>query len=503
MELGLMLEMAVGEDPARVAVTDVDGTSITRDQLRTMAAAAAARFQSAGATHVGYLSPNSRMLPVSLFGAALAGVPFVPLNYRLSDEQLGDVLTRQRGLVVVTGADGADRLRGLGVDCPVLASQLLADVSVEPDPVTVDPEDVAVLLYTSGTTAAPKAAILRHRHLMSYVIGTVEFGAAGPEEAALVSVPPYHIAGVSAILSNLYMGRRIVYLDPFDPTRWLALVRAEGVTHAMVVPTMLARIVDCLGERPADVPTLRSLAYGGGRVLQPVIERALACFPDVAFTNAYGLTETSSTITVLSPDDHRAALAGDDPGLRRRLASVGRALPGVELAVVGDDGEALPPGVSGEVLVRGEQVSGEYVEGSALVAEGWFPTRDRGWLDEDGYLFIEGRSDETIIRGGENIAPVEIEDVLLRHPAVRECAVVGVADPEWGQRIAAAVVAAPGHTARPAELRDWVREHLRSSKTPDVVEIRDELPYTETGKLLRRDVTTSLTGGLPDSTPGR
>jgi acyl-CoA synthetase (AMP-forming)/AMP-acid ligase II len=144
-------------------------------------------------------------------------------------------------------------------------------------------------------------------------------------------------------------------------------------------------------------------------------------------------------------------------------------------------------------MVRGEQVSGEYV-GAAPVEEGaWFPTRDRGWLDADGYLFIEGRADDTIIRGGENIAPAEIEDVLLRHVAVSECAVVGVPDDEWGQRIAAAVVLTPGAGADTEELRTWVREHLRGSKTPDVIEVRDALPYTETGKLLRRDVRASFT----------
>jgi acyl-CoA synthetase (AMP-forming)/AMP-acid ligase II len=250
----------------------------------------------------------------------------------------------------------------------------------------------------------------------------------------------------------------------------------------MVVPTMLARVVDHLGEgAAADVPTLRSLAYGGARMPATVLEAALSAFPDTDFVNAYGLTETSSTIAILGPDDHRAALTGDEAA-RRRLSSVGRLVPGIEVDIRDE-----------EIWVRGEQVSGEYLgHDGATDGDGWFPTRDRGWVDDDGYLFIEGRSDDTIIRGGENIAPAEVEDVLLTHPAVRECAVVGLPDDEWGQRIAAAVVRRDGADVDPAELREFAKARLRSSKTPDVIAFRDELPHTDTGKLLRRVVLADL-----------
>jgi acyl-CoA synthetase (AMP-forming)/AMP-acid ligase II len=493
VELGLLLDMAAQDDPDRRAVTDADGTSLSRGELRAAAEGAAATFTALGAARVGYLATNGRALPVALFGAARAGVPFVPINYRLSDEQLAGVIDREPDMVLIADADSADRvpLRGAGkiigtADLLATAAAAAGGDALPP----VDPDSVAVRLYTSGTTAEPKAAILRHRHLTSYVISTTEFGAAGPDEAALVSVPPYHIAGVSSIVSNLYTGRRIVYLDAFDAGRWCELARREDVTHAMVVPTMLARIVDCATED--GVPTLRSLAYGGAKMPAPVIERALARFPDVAFTNAYGLTETSSTITVLGPEEHRAAVVSDDPVVRGRLASAGRPVPGVEMAVVDERGEPCPPGTTGDILVRGEQVSGEYADAGALDGGGWFPTRDRGWIDEEGYLFIEGRADDTIIRGGENVAPAEIEDALVRHPAVRECAVVGVADDEWGQRIAAAVVLEEGQRATAGDLQAWVRERMRGSKTPDVIEFRADLPYTETGKLLRREVRAAF-----------
>jgi acyl-CoA synthetase (AMP-forming)/AMP-acid ligase II len=212
---------------------------------------------------------------------------------------------------------------------------------------------------------------------------------------------------------------------------------------------------------------LQALSYGGARTPVSVVERVMQLFPNTGLTNAYGLTETSSTIAILGPDEHRAAFDDPDPAARARLSSAGRVLPTVEVEIRDDD-VPVPAGEPGEIFVRGEQVSGEYRGlGRMLDDEGWFPTRDRGWLDEEGYLFVEGRSDDTIIRGGENVAPAEIEETLMAHPGVGACAVVGVPDDEWGQRIAAAVVPAGGSELDPEELRAFVRERLRSSKTPD------------------------------------
>jgi len=218
-------------------------------------------------------------------------------------------------------------------------------------------------------------------------------------------------------------------------------------------------------------------------------------FPGTDFTNAYGLTETSSTISILSPDDHRTAAASKDENLRKRLVSVGQPLPTLEVEIRDDEGKALGPGQRGEIHVRGEQVSGEYLgKGSQLIADGWFPTRDGGYLDDDGYLFLEGRVDDIIVRGGENISPGEIEDVLLEHAAVADAAVVGIPDEQWGEAVAAAVVLKEGKDASVAALQQWVKDHLRSSRAHERMEFEDELPYNETGKLLRRKVRAKLAG---------
>jgi acyl-CoA synthetase (AMP-forming)/AMP-acid ligase II len=261
----------------------------------------------------------------------------------------------------------------------------------------------------------------------------------------------------------------------------------------MVVPTMLGRILDVVEARGEKLPALLHLAYGGGRMPTPVLERALDLLPAVGFVNAYGLTETASTIATLGPEDHRAAFASDDPAIRARLGSVGRPLPTLELEIRDPDGKPVPAGERGEIFVRGEQVAGEYLGRSALTADGWFPTNDGGWLDEGGFLFVEGRLDDVIVRGGENMSPGEIEDTLLTHPAVAEAGVVGIPDDEWGETVAAAVVLNPGAEATVAELQDWIRARLRSSRTPTVIQFRAELPYNETGKLLRRVLRTELT----------
>ena len=200
------------------------------------------------------------------------------------------------------------------------------------------------MLFPSGTTSRPKAVELTHNNLTSYVNGTVEFDSAEAGDAALICVPPYHIAGVGAALSNLCAGRKMVYLRQFHPRKWIQLVRDEGVTTATVVPTMLDRIVSALEAEPVELPTLRNLAYGGSKVALPLARKALELLPDVGFVNAYGLTETSSTIAVLTPDDHRAALGASDEAVARRLGSVGRPVPSVEVQIRADDGTVLPPG---------------------------------------------------------------------------------------------------------------------------------------------------------------
>lgn len=496
MSISLLLEMALSGDPDRVAVVSGD-VRLTTQELSDLADGGAGVIAESGCEHVAYVGAGGVMLPLLLFASARAGRTFTPINYRLSGDGIHALIERLPAALVVVEARYREMIGSAGKQLMDSDDFLAAARTAEPAAEFPDPDDVGVVLFTSGTTSKPKAVELTHNNLTTYITGTVEFAAAEESDAALICVPPYHIAGVSAALSNLYAGRKMVYLNNFDAREWVRLIQDEGVTSATVVPTMLDRIVTVLETGEHALPTLRNLAYGGSKVGLPLVRKALELLPDAGFVNAYGLTETSSTIAMLTPDDHRAAHAaanaGTDPAAAKRLGSVGRPVPGIELQIRDEDGTVLGPGETGELYVRGEQVSGTYTGiGSVLDEQGWFPTRDIATVDEEGFLFIGGRSDDTIIRGGENIAPAELEDVLVEHPHVHEVAVVGTDDPQWGHAIVAVVVPVAGITPDPEELREHVRKSLRGSRTPDRVVFRDELPTNATGKILRREIVASL-----------
>jgi long-chain acyl-CoA synthetase len=492
MSISLLLEMALSSNPDRTAVVSGD-TRLTTQQLSDLADGGAGVIAGSDANHVVYVGAGGAMLPLLIFASARAGLAFTPINYRLSADGIQALIRRLPEPLVIVDGRYRDMLGDAGQQVTDSDEFLAAARDAEPAAEFADPDAVAIVLFTSGTTSQPKAVELTHNNLTSYITGSVEFDSAEPTDAALICVPPYHIAGVSAALSNLYAGRKMVYLPIFDPQEWVRLINAEHVTTATVVPTMLDRIVAVLEGGGQELPSLRNLAYGGSKVGLPLVRKALELLPGVGFVNAYGLTETSSTIAVLTPEDHRQAQSASDPAVVKRLGSVGQPVPGIEVQIRDETGTVLGPGQTGELFVRGDQVSGRYTGiGSVLDADGWFPTRDIATFDGDGYLFIGGRSDDTIIRGGENIAPAELEDVLIEHAHVRDVAVVGVDDPQWGQAIVAVVVPTAGTDPDPEELREHVRKRLRGSRTPDRVVFRDELPTNATGKVLRREIVEEL-----------
>lgn len=494
----MLLEMANSVFSDRIAFTNADdGSSITYQELFERSGKAATIAQASACDYFAIRDVNSLAMPIGLFGSAWAGLPFVPLNYRLTNSEIDALLSRVTPAYLVTEDEHtstyADRENISSVSRSSFLDATISETQ-QADAWSMDPADVAVLLFTSGTTGEPKAAVLRQKHMVSYILGSVEFASASEDEATLVCVPPYHIAGITAVLSSVYSGRRAIQLPNFTAEGWLETGRSENITSAFVVPTMLARIVEVLeGRHSADMPHLSSLSYGGGKMPLSVLEKAMALFPDTDFTNAYGLTETSSTISVLGPDEHREAAVSKDPYVRRRLVSVGIPLPGMEIEIRDEDGNILAADESGEIFVRGEQVSGEYRGlGSRTDENGWFPTRDRGHADKEGFLFLEGRADDVIVRGGENLSPGEIEDVLLEHEAVADAAIFGIPDEQWGEAVALAVVLKQGKQITEDELKTWVRDRLRSSRVPQFIHFKDELPYNATGKLLRREIRSEF-----------
>ena len=261
MHLSLILDMAADTLGDRRAVTAPDGT-ITYAELRERADALAGSLAGERAVQLGL---NSLAVPVTLFAAARAGAAFTPLNYRLADPDLVRIASRAAPAAAVIDHDMVSRVESVDGLSIIETEQVPAVEATDfvPD---FDTDNVAIMLFTSGTTGEPKAAVLRHRHVTSYVMGTLEFASAGEEEATLVTVPGYHIAGISAIVSSTYVGRRIVYLPQFEPQAWVRAAAAEAITHAMVVPTMMGRILDIMEADRVELPALRHLSYGGGKM---------------------------------------------------------------------------------------------------------------------------------------------------------------------------------------------------------------------------------------------
>ncbi len=457
---------------------------------------------------VAVLDTNSDRYVAMYYATVFVGGVFLPLNYRAKLPELRFMIASAGVRVLAVGERYLTTVKSL---LPELEKELkvvalglrgssefhyedLLSNGVLDEPVAVDDEDTAIFMYTSGTTAEPKAVLLTHGDFTHYVTSNVELADGSPRGTALVCVPLYHIAGATSIMSNVWTGRRMILLPQFEAATWLEAVERERVTHAFVVPTMLKQILDHPDFAHRDLSSLRTLSYGGAPMPFPVIRRAIEAFPAaVEFVNAFGQTETTSTLTILGPEDHRLrGVPALDEIKLRRLRSIGRPLPDVEVIVVDEDGRELPRGEVGELWVRTPRVMKGYrtragIE-SPLRPGGWLPTRDMGWIDEEGYIFLAGRKDDMIIRGGENIAPAEVESTLFSHPGVEDVAVIGVPDIEWGQRVAAFVVRRHGSEVTGEELIEFCRQRLASFKKPDFVYFVPELPKNPLGKVLRREL---------------
>lgn len=461
---------------------------------------------------VAVLQTNSHHYVEAYYATAVLGGVFLPVNYRAKLPELEYMLTTARAKVLLVGDryfDAVEQLRPKLTSVQTYVTmepphdglldlkRLMAEAAAESELPEVEDEDTTILMYTSGTTALPKGVMLSYHDFTAYVTANVELADGTPRGTALLCVPLYHIAGATNIMTSLFTGRRLVILRQFDAKAWLEAVERERVTHAFLVPTMVKQLIDCPAFSRHDLSSLENLSYGGAAMPFPVIRRAIEMFPKtVGFVNAFGQTETTSTLTVLGPEDHRLDGTPEEVERRlKRLKSIGRPLPDVELKVVDAEGKELPIGQIGELWVRTPRVMKGYGGAGATsspLQDGWLPTHDMGWLDDDGYIFLAGRKDDMIIRGGENIAPAEVEAVLYSHPGIDEAAVVGIPDVEWGQRVAAVVVPRPGVTLSAYEVAEFCRQRLASFKKPEVIRFIDALPKNPMGKILRKDLRTQL-----------
>lgn len=510
MNLAELLEIAASMFPDREYLA-FEGAGVTFEGFHERVARTAGALASLGVEpgdKVAVLQTNTPAVLEGLYASALLGAVFVPLNFRARESELAHMIGVARPKALLVGDRYVDAARALtaglshpprlvAVERAVQGLDLLEDLVAAAEPALPEEiydDEIAVLMFTSGTTAAPKGVMLAHADLTNYVMSAAEPGDETSEECVLVAAPLYHIAGLTAALTATFAGRRIALMRQFDAEEWLRLVETERVTHAFLVPTMLRRVLDHPSFARTDLSSLRVLSYGAAPMPLSLIRRAIDSFPrGVQFLNAFGQTETTSTVTVLGPDDHR--LDGDPEEVERklrRLSSIGRALPDVEIRIMDEHGQPLPPGQVGEIAIRTVRtMRGYYQQESATAAtirDGWLLTRDLGWIDEDGYIYLTGRKSDMIIRGGENIAPDEIEAVLETHPDVEEAGVIGIPDEEWGERVAAVVACRPGATVREEELIEYCRERLASYKKPERVFFVEALPRNAMGKVLRTEL---------------
>jgi acyl-CoA synthetase (AMP-forming)/AMP-acid ligase II len=475
-------------------------------------------LQAAGigeGSRVAIMATNSPAYVQIYYACAKLGACFVPLNYRAKQEELAYMLetsdaevifadTRYLGMIDAAKA-GAPALRevvafeagahGLETYDALLAASSEDDVFVD-----VDESEPSVLIFTSGTTAMPKGVELTYLNLSLYVMNTMSpADPTAEQEKTLLSVTIAHVAGITAILSSIWGGRTLVILPQFEPALWLQAVERERVTHSFVVPTMLKRIMDAPDFDRYDIGALRLITYGAAPMPFEVVCRAIEVFT-CDLMNAYGQTESTSSLTYLGPDDHRMNGSAEANAKKlHRLRSVGRPMDDVEVAIMDAAGNPLPAGAEGEICVRSARVMKEYLKAgeatAATIVDGWLHTGDVGFLDEDSYLFVTGRVKDLIIRGGENIAPGEIESILDSSHLVEESAVIGVPDPEWGEAVKAIVVLeahALEEDSDPdsirATLQAYSKNRLASFKTPTYVAFVEELPRNPMGKVLKTDL---------------
>jgi acyl-CoA synthetase (AMP-forming)/AMP-acid ligase II len=485
---------------------------LTYGQLNETVARMSAVFKSLGLGPrdlIAAIDTNSDSFIESYYAAARAGLTFLPLNYRAKDAELEYMINAAEAKAILVGDRYLELIQriGLRLKCKQIVaygnagagiprlSDLVAAAEPDETEAEVDDHDTSVLMYTSGTTSLPKGVMLSFEGFTEYVTANIEMADGSDRGVALVCVPFYHIAGVTAMMTNLWSGRKLVVMPQFDAKTWLRLVDQEHVTHAMVVPTMMKQLLDEPTFKQAKLTSLENLAYGGSAMPLPVIREAIAAFPkNVGFVNAYGQTETTSSLSILGPDDHR--LEGTPAEIEqrlRRLNSVGKPLPDVEMRVRGENGEDLPAGEVGEICIRTPRLMKGYAgrKDDAALPDGWRATGDLGWIDDGGYVFFAGRKDDMIIRGGENIAPAEIETVLMSHDGVSEAAVIGVPSIKWGQTVKAFVSRRSGSNLTAAELSAFCRSRLSSFKCPEEIEFISELPKNPLGKILRKDLRST------------
>ena len=491
MNLASIVTESAERHPDRTAVR-LGERELTYAELDRESARFAALLSEGGmepGDRVGVMLPNVPEFPIAYYGVLRAGGIVVPMN----------VLLKRREIAFYLGDSGAGILvawHGFVEEARAAAEGAGAElVAVEPEAFEKDlsgrdmvpgladtgDSDTAVILYTSGTTGTPKGAELTHANLnMNRQISAATTTEVGEGDVVLGALPLFHSFGQTVSMNaSLGEGACLTMLPRFDPADALETMQRDRVTHFQGVPTMYGALLHHPDREQFDTSCLRSCVSGGAPLPVEVLrgfEEAFGCI----VLEGYGLSETSPVA------------CSNHPGMERKPGSIGTPIEGVEMRIVDEDDNPLGPGEVGEIVIRGHNIMKGYWQRPDATEEamrgGWFHSGDMARTDEDGYYFIVDRKKDLIIRGGYNVYPREVEEVLYEHPKIREAAVLGLPNDEWGEEVGAAVVPQDGEELDPAEVSDYVKERIAAYKYPRVVWFMDELPKGPTGKILKREI---------------
>jgi long-chain acyl-CoA synthetase len=466
----------------------------------------ASALRSLGASRgdrIAVLSLNSdRYLEIYL-ATAWAGAVVVPLNIRWSPLENEDALKDCRARVLIVDKMFAALGEALAKAIPGLTivyadddaapggarhyEELIAQSAPVPDAMC-QASDLAGIFYTGGTTGRSKGVMLSHGNLMANALNALGEGLFPAGTIYLHAAPMFHLANGAAMYSLLLSGGTNVIIKAFSPEAAMQAMEREKVSDVLLVPTMIQMLVDHPALAGHDLTSLRRVVYGASPISEAVLDRAIAALPTTTFTQAYGMTELSPIATLLHWNEHIG-----ESRAKGRHRGAGRATLGCEVRIVDAEDRPVPRGTVGEIVARGDNVMMGYwerpEETARAVVDGWMHTGDGGFMDADGFVYVVDRVKDMIISGGENVYSTEVENAVAQHPAVAQCAVIGIPSAEWGEAVHAVVVRKPGADASAAEIIAFCKERIAGYKCPRSVDIRDEgLPMSGAGKILKRDL---------------
>jgi long-chain acyl-CoA synthetase len=491
LNLASIITGSAAETPEAVAVR-LGSLELTYAELDNRSARLATLLHEKGlqqGDRVGVMLPNVLEFPISYYGVLRAGGVVVPMNVLLKRREIAFYLEDSGAEVLLAwhgfAAEAHDGAADAGAEPievePESFAELLGDREPRTAVVDTGEEDTAVILYTSGTTGKPKGAELTHFNLSrnsDIAARTTSNVKAG--DVVLGALPLFHSFGQTVSMNaSLRVGATLTLLPKFEPAEALEIMQRDRVTHFYGVPTMYGALLHQPERESFDTSTLRICITGGASMPVEVLRGFEAAF-ECELLEGYGLSETSPVAST------------NHPGRPRKPGSIGTPLEEVEMKVVDEDGNEVPQGEVGEIVIRGHNVMKGYWQRPEATEEamrgGWFHSGDMARVDEDGYFFIVDRKKDLIIRGGYNVYPREVEEVLYEHPKIREAAVIGVPHDQWGEEIGAAIVLHEGGELAPAEVSEYVKERIAAYKYPRVVWFLDELPKGPTGKILKREI---------------